>query len=231
MKYFKVVDKINSEVSIDTNSTNYSLTLVNKDRYLNLLDFITQSSNEFDLPLDFYLSLNNNIALCGDIYLQNLPKSINDVFEVFALTNDSKHKGIYINEGDLIDIVETLGEIGFEVFQEGFYLWEHIYEKVRLNSYQDKPSRENSFFLFDNLKDCEYYIDKHKGGGQLCEVEILDTRYLFKADMNLLDIIPNNFTFKQAEKLVADYWLGKTTDNTIFEYLFQGACRLKPIIL
>lgn len=231
MKYYKVVDNINSEVSIDTNKTNYSLTLVHKNRYVGLLDFITQSSNELDLPLDFYFNLYNNIALWGNAYLQNLPKSINYVFELFVLTNNSKHKGIYINEDNLVDIVENFGEIGFEVFQEGFYLWEHIYEKVRVNSYEDKPSRENSFFLFDNLKDCEYYIDKHKGGGQICEVEILDTHSLFKADMNLLDLIPNNFTFKQTAKLVADYWLGKSTDNAIFEYLFQGSCKLKPITL
>ncbi len=229
MKYFKVVDNINSEVSIDTNRTNYSLTLVNKDKYLDLLEFITQSSNELDLPLDFYFSLNNNIALMGNAYLQNLPKSINYIFDVFTLTNNPNHKGIYINEGDLIDIIEYLDEIGFEVFQEGFYLWEHIYEKIRVTSFQDKPSRENSFFLFDNLNNCEYYINNHKGGGQICEVDILETRSLFKADMNLLDIIPNNFTFKQSEKLITDYWLGKTTDNAVFEYLFQGVCRLKPI--
>lgn len=59
MIYFKVVDNINSEVFIDTNRTNYSLTLVNKDKYFDLLDFITQSSNELDLPLDFYFILNS----------------------------------------------------------------------------------------------------------------------------------------------------------------------------
>ncbi len=229
MKYFKVVDSINSEVTIDTNKTNYSLTLVDKEKHLKLLDFVIQSSNDLDLPLDFYFSLNNNIALWGNAYLHNLSKSINGVFEIFVLTKNTKHKGIYIREDDLINIVETIDEIGFEVFQEGFYLWENIYEKVRLSHYQDKPSRENSFFLFDNLKDCEYYIDKHKGGGELCEVEILDTRSIFKADMNLLDIIPNNFTFKQTQEHVDKYWLGKTSDNIVYEYLFQGICKLKPL--
>jgi len=229
MQYFKVVDNINSEVSVDTNKTNYSLTLVDKEKHSDLLDFITQSSSELDLPLDFYFSLNNNIALLGDAFLQNLPKSINRVFEVFVLTTNPKHKGIYIKENDLIGIVESLDEIGFEFFQEGFYLWENIYEKVRTISYKDKPSREKSFFLFDNLKDCQYYMDNHKGGGQICEVEIVETRSLFKADMNLLDIIPNNYTFKQTQEHVEKYWSGKTSDKIVYEYLFQGICKLKPL--
>ena len=120
-------------------------------------------------------------------------------------------------------------EIGFEFFQEGFYLWENIYEKVRTISYKDKPSREKSFFLFDNLKDCQYYMDNHKGGGQICEVEIVETRSLFKADMNLLDIIPNNYTFKQTQEHVEKYWSGKTSDKIVYEYLFQGICKLKPL--
>lgn len=229
MQYFKVVDNINSEVTIDTSRTNYSLTLANKNKYSDLLGFITESSKELDLPLDFYFSLNNNIALWGDTYLQNLPKSINRVFEVYVLTTNSKHKGIFIKEDDLISIIENLDKIGFEVFQEGFYLWENIYEKVRANGYQDKPSREYSFFLFDNLKNCEYYIKRHKWGGQICKVEILETRSLFKADMNLLDVIPNNFTFKQTEEHVDKYWSGKTSDNAVYEYLFQGTCKLKPL--
>ena len=151
MKYFKVVDNINSVVNIDTASTNYSLTLVGNEVYKDFLDFVIQSSNDLDLPLDFYITLNNNVALWGDVYLQNLPKSINRFFEVFVLTNKSKHKNIYIKEDDLINIVETIDSIGFEVFKEGFYLWESIYEKVRHKKHQDKPSRENSFFLFDNI--------------------------------------------------------------------------------
>ncbi|MEX0812329.1 MAG: hypothetical protein WD048_08935 [Chitinophagales bacterium] len=229
MQYFKVVDNINSEVTIDTNKTNYSLILVNKDKYSDLLDFVTQSSSELDLPLDFYFSLNNNIYLSGNAFLQRLPKSINRVFEVDILTGNSKHRGIYIKESDLIGIIESLDKIGFELFQEGFYLWENIYEKVRTDSYRDKPSREKSFFLFDNLKDCQYYINNHKCGGQICEVEILEKRSLFKADMNLLDIIPSNYTFKQTKEQVEKYWSGKTSNKIVNEYLFQGICKLKPL--
>ena len=57
MKFYKVVDNINSEVIIDTTKVNYSLTLKNKEKYFELLNFITKSSNQLDLPLDFYFLL------------------------------------------------------------------------------------------------------------------------------------------------------------------------------
>ena len=229
MQYYKVVDNINSVVTIDTSKTNYALTLVDKNFYSDFLDFIVQSSNDLDLPLDFYTTLNNNVALWGDIYFQNMPKSINSIFEVFVLTYKPHHKNIYIKEDDLINIADSLDEIGYEVFREGFYLWENIYEKVRRKKHQDKPSRENSFFLFDNIRDCKYYIDKHKEGGVICEVEILKNNSIFKGDMNLWDTISDNFTFKEAEEHVDKYWLGETSDKPVFEYLFQGTCSLKPL--
>ena len=229
MKYFKVVDHINSVVNIDTASTNYSLTLVDNDIYKEFLDFITQSSNDLDLPLDFYISLNNNIYLWGNDYIQNLPKSINRVFEIFNLTNKHHHKNIYIKEVDLIAIIETIDSIGFKHFKQGFYLWESIYEKVRQKKHKDKPGRKDAFFLFDNIEDCKYFIEKHKGGGMICEVEVLKMNTIFKGDMNLWDIITDNLTFKEAEKHIDKYWLGQTSDKPVFEYLFQGTCSLKPL--
>lgn len=229
MQYYKVVNNIKSAVTIDTNKINYSLTLVDKDFYSDFLNFIINSSNDLDLPLDFYITLNNNVALWGDVYFQNIPKSTNRIFEVSILTHKQHHNNIYIKEDDLIRIADSLDEIGYEVFGEGFYLWESVYEKVRQKKYKDKPARENSFFLFDNIKDCQYYIDKHKGDGVICKVEILNNKSIFKGDMNLWDTISDNFTFKEAEEHVDKYWLGKTSNKPVFEYLFQGTCILKPL--
>lgn len=229
MKYFKVVDNINSEVNIDTKNTNYSLTLKDKAKHFDLLTFVTKSSNQLDLPFDFYFTVNNHLATLGNLYLQNFPKSKNRQFEISDLTHNQNHENIFIKESELIKIIEGLDKIGIVLFQEGFYFWEKIYEEVRLKGHPDKPRREKSFFLFDSIKNCKYYIDKHKGFGQICEVELLETNSLLKADMNLLDTIPNNFTFKQTVHQVDNYWLGKTSDNVVFEYLFQGQCKLKPM--
>jgi|GEM_PF-4937867 len=230
MKYFKVVDNIVSDTFIDTEKSNYSLTLTDIALHSELLTFVTQSSNQLDLPFDFYASFNNNLVTFGNLYLQNLPKSKNGQFEISELTNNEKHSTIFVKESNLIRIVEGLDKLGINMFPDGFYLWEKIYEDVRLNHYNDKPKREKSFFLFDNIENCKYYIDKHKKFGQICEVEIIQTTSLFKADMNLLDIIPNHYTYKQAVKQVDNYWAGRTSNNAIFEYLFQGTCKLKPLL-
>jgi hypothetical protein len=188
-----------------------------------------QSSKLLDLPLDFYFILNNYLASFGRQYMKSLPEPIDSLYEISVLTRNPHHKNIYISVDEFIVIVTALYTIGFEVFDEGFYLWENIYEKARQKNHPDKPSREFSFFLFDNIKDCKYYIHNHKGGGTICEVQILETRFLFKGDMNLLDMIPNNFTLKQTISYAEEYWSGMTSDKAVYEYLFQGRCKLKPI--
>ncbi len=229
MLYYKVVDRINSEAIIDTAKTNYSLTLSSKEAYRKFIDVVTHASSRLDVPIDFFVSLNNNLALWGNVYLDNLSKPKNGQFELISLTTNAKHSNTFISISDFVSVVEQLDNIGINLFQEGFYLWEKIYEDVRALKYTDKPSRDSSFFLFDNLESCKYYIEKHKGGGQICQVELIKTRTLFKADMKLLDEIPNHFTYRQAAKQVDKYWNGKISTKPVFEYLFQGTCKLTPI--
>lgn len=228
MLFYKVVDRISSEAIVDTAETNYSLTLVNKEDYKNFIDIVTNYSAKLELPIDFFISLNNNLALWGNVYLDNLPKPKDGRFELISLTTNAKHSNKYISIDDFISVVQQLDDNGIELFQEGFYLWEKIYEDVRVKSHTDKPKRDRSFFLFDNLECCEYYISKHKGGGQVCKVEILSTQMLFKADMNLLDEIPNSYTYREAANQSEKYWKGDVSNKPVFEYLFQGTCRLKP---
>ncbi|MBZ5857582.1 DUF2441 domain-containing protein [Flavihumibacter profundi] len=229
MKYFKVVESLSSDVIIDTKTTNYSLTLVDKDRHFEFLNCIIQSSKELDLPFDFYFTLNNNLAMFGNEYLRNLPRSNNGVFEILQLTQNINHRNLFIEESDLIFLVEKIDKIGISFFEKGYYLWEHILEDIRLLNYPDKPSRQKSFFLFDNIESCKYYINNHIRIGTICEVKLLEINSLFKADMNWLDTIPSKFTIKQANQQVENYWMGNSMGAPLFEYLFQGKCMLIPI--
>jgi hypothetical protein len=229
MKFFKVVNEIRAETEIDTNKSNYSLTLNKENDYRNLLNFVTHSSKVHNLPLDVYFSINNNLARRGNKYLESFPKSRNGIFEIIDFTKVAHHKNMFIKESTVIEIVKTLDDIGISEFMEGYYLWEYIYEKVRDEKHWDKPKRSESLFLFENLNDCEYYITTHKGGGEIAIVEVLENRFLFKADMNLLDLIPNYFTNNQAEEVANRYWSGMISDKPIMEILFQGKCLIKPI--
>ena len=47
--------------------------------------------------------------------------------------------------------------------------------------------------------------------------------------MNLLDEIENYFTYYQAKEVIHKYWNGEKSENPVWEYLFQGVCKLKPI--
>ena len=229
MQYYKVVESINSPVIIDTQVNNYGSVLIDRFHYEKLLSYITHSSLILDLPLDMYFSLNNNLYILREKYLINFPKPVNGKFEVSAFTNLPIHKGIFINESDLNDILENLILIGLPPFFDGFYLWEYLYEKVRINKHIEKPSRTNSFFLFENLSDCNFYIDNHKPGYVICKVDILNKKCLFKGDMNLLDLIPNHYTFKQSEAQIDNYWKGYTSQKPVYEILFQGICKLIPL--
>ncbi|OJW79581.1 MAG: hypothetical protein BGO69_12690 [Bacteroidetes bacterium 46-16] len=234
MTFYKVVYPLSSEVTIDTAIVNYSQTLCDKDSHEPLLDLITRYSNELDLPLDFFFSINNNLALQGDAYLPTLPRSVDKQFELFAITQNENHRGYYIEERYLIAFVESLFEMEIEVFDEGNYLWEYICEMVRVAKHIDKPSREESFFLFGNPEDCQYFIDQNSVPGttsiaQIVAVEIIEGGTPFKGDMNLWDLIPNNATFLQAANMIHDYWSGRTSDKPVYEYLFQGKCKLSPL--
>jgi hypothetical protein len=133
-------------------------------------------------------------------------------------------------ENDLINIVENLNSIGISLFTEGFYLWEYILEYVRQwDEFEDKPSREKSFFLFENYSDSKWFVDKHKPGGKICKVEIIETTSFFRADMNLIDSLQNHYNYREATKIVFDYWSEKISNKPKFEILFQGKCKLIPI--
>ncbi|MGE4332975.1 MAG: DUF2441 domain-containing protein [Macellibacteroides sp.] len=227
MDYYKVVNHIDREAIIDTYSTNYSLILSKSNNYADLLDFIVSSSEELEIPLDFYFTLNNGLSLFGEMYLKNFSQHNNGLIsyskEVYAQRN------FPIRVEDFVLIIQSLIKIGIQLFNEGFYLWEYIYELVRKEYCPNKPKRADSFFLFDSVNDCIYYRDKIKGGGEICKVEIINERKLFKGDMNLLDLIPNNITTKEAKNQTLKYWNGESSTIPVYEYLLEGECRLIPI--
>lgn len=229
MKYFKVIDnKIYDPVSIDTETTNYSLTLEERSGYELFLQFVTQSPKNLGLPLDLYFIMNDHLAMFGTPYIRGLPKSKNGLFEIFDITSNKKHKNFFVKESKLIEIDEWFERNGISPFMDGIYLWEYICEKIRIDGHNEKPCRSKSFSLFDNISDCEYYIKKHKGGGEICQVELIEIQKLFKADMNLIDLIPNHSTYGEAEGNINDYWNRNSSNNPVYEFLFQGTCRLIP---
>lgn len=225
MKYYKVVNIISKPAIIDTKSSNYGQTLPKLNQINNLLQFIVSSSENLNLPLDFYFIINNELVNSGQKYLthfQNIPNNTYK-FSDLGISNNTNYK---ISKTDLCNIIQSIFAINYGIFDEGFYLWEYLYERYKTN--KKLPNRLNSFFLFDNKQNCNFYINNHKKGGVICEVDLMHTENIFKGDMNLLDTIENDFTANQAKIVVEKYWNGHISTNPIFEYVFQGKCELKP---
>lgn len=227
MNYYKVVTKIGSEFTIDTNTPNYTSTLSKMEEHKKFLELITQTAKKQDLPLDFFVVVNNNLALWGNLYLENLSPSKNGKYELSQLTYQPNHDKLFIKEAELVEFIENLDKIGIETFDDYGYLWEFIFETHRFNEHKDKPSRTASFFLFDSVESCNSYKALQNGVGTVCTVELVETSVCYKADMNLIRSIPKNSTYKQVAQAASKYWKGETSDSPIFEYLFQGNCVVK----
>lgn len=225
--YYKVVNEINDDVVISTKDTNYSSTLREMKNHNSLFQAMLHFSKKKNLPLDFFIHINNNLAFLGNNYISQIPPSKNGVFEIFSLTGKAHHRAKFIDEGELVEFIEFNNNNGIRVFDKGYYLWEYIFEKIRRNEFDKIQSRIDAFYLFENTKDCNEYIKTHKGGGIICEVDILNEENIFRADMNLIDETTFEWTIEEANNQARKYWRGELSENPTMEILFKGKCKLK----
>jgi hypothetical protein len=225
--YYKVVEELNSDVIIDTKNTNYSSTLSGMKNHNAFFQVTLHFSEIKSLPLDFFVLFNNNLAYFGNEYLSQIPPSKDGVFEISSLTGKPHHREKYIDENELIEIIEFTDRHGIQVFDKGFYLWEYIFEKIRQKEFNERQSRIDAFYLFENEADCNYYIKTHKGGGIICEVEIEEEKNTFRGDMNLMDETSFEWTIEKSYNQARKYWRGEISENPKMEILFSGLCKLK----
>ncbi|MEL1243992.1 hypothetical protein AAEO56_06940 [Flavobacterium sp. DGU11] len=228
MKYFKVVSPLSGPITIDTSVSNYGESLANRQNYDRLLEIITQSSEKYGFPLDIYFTLNNAIALSGNDYLRNFPPHKDDVYNLSFLCTSQNRRDILMDREDLIQFIKDIDQAGISLFDEGNYLWEYIYEKVRALKYPHLPARHQSIFLFETVQDCNYFMNKHGMFGAICQVDIIQQDALFRGDMNIYDEIPNHFSYQQTFDEASRYWDAKVSNQPVYEILFQGKCTFTP---
>ena len=84
-----------------------------------------------------------------------------------------------------------------------------------------------SIFLFDSYASCNYYRQNHTGGkGNVVEIELIETRNVFEADMKIIDDIENSISRDELLETVRKYWRGEKSANPIMEIIFQGTYKL-----
>ena len=220
------------EILLDTKYTNYGANFSTK--YDHFLDSYFNVATKTDLPVDFLVFIMNGIANFGNDFINSnvLPAIVDETYvDLFKVTNNPKHKGIGIPIPLLGSFIQSFDSINPPIlFLEGFYLWERYFEMVRIKVFPDLPNRKECLFFFDNLDDCNDYIKNKNGGlGQIYEVEILEQSKLFKGDMSIIDEIDESMTYNNLLAQAFKYWDKEHSNNPIFEYLFEGKCRLKNL--
>lgn len=233
-KFYKVgTYSEENEILVDTKVNNYGTTF--STQYDHFLDSYFKIATQIDLPVDFLVFIMNGIAIEGNDFITTsvYPAIVDETYvDLFKVTNNPKHQGKGIPIPLLGSFIQSFDNDNQVVmFLEGYYLWERCFEMVRTKIFSDLPNRKDCMFFFDNLEDCNDYIKNKNGGlGQIYEVEILEQSKLFKGDMKLIDEIDESITYNDLLAQIFKYWDGRTSDEPIFEYLFEGKCKFKKLV-
>ncbi|MCL2328963.1 MAG: hypothetical protein FWC39_10705 [Bacteroidetes bacterium] len=187
-----------------------------------------------NISVDFLVEVNNQIFMLGNDYLQILSNAIvnEEYIDIHKITENPKHKNQLISIALINEFIQNFDEVNnFIFFDNGMYLWETFLEIVRSNFFNNCPKRLSSVFFFDSLESCNHYITNHLNGiGKIYQIELLETKSFFEADMKIIDNIENQILFEDLLNECADYWSGKMTKKPIKEIIFQGKYKYKNII-
>lgn len=231
--FYRVGNYSDDEIIIlDSDSYNYGKSFSsNHDHFLNCYFNI---ATKIDLPVDFLIFVNNGLAILGTDFIHSniIPAIVDENYiDLQKVTKNEKHKRIVIPISLLNEFIQSFDDQNpFYHNPEGKYLWEQYFDLVRKKIFPSLPNRKESIFLFDNIEACEYYINTHrKGVGKIYKVELLHTRALFKADMKIFDDIDLSISHNCLLFELFKYWNAESSKSPIYEYLFQGKCKLKKI--
>lgn len=102
------------------------------------------------------------------------------------------------------------------------YLWELIWEIIRVNEFPNRFSRMESLFLFKEQEQARNFFNEYRDlNFKIAEIEILDGN-IEAYDMNWFTIVPSDIPVSEVQVYARRYWSQEMTDNPIKEFLFQG---------
>ena len=110
------------------------------------------------------------------------------------------------------------------------YMTDYIWESRRRTLSAKLPSRFESVFLFDDLEVAQKYNNQlYDNTGTIATVELLSQRALGNYDMQWIFNYPDSSACLTADSYARRYWLGKQSDECIWEYLYDGTYSLHAI--
>lgn len=213
-----------AQKEVDTNKCNYGKGL-DFEYYEHFFSVYDSIMDQVNIPVDFLVSVNNQIYASGGDFVEVLKNCLhNDYVDIYQVTNIAEHRGYKMPIYLMNEFLQSFDEENqFIWFDNGTFLWEYFYEKVREEEFDHLPRRTNSTFFFETIENCNYFIKNQLGGiGLIHKVELVETTNLFQGDMSIMDAIQNSISRDELIEVIRNYWKGEKTDNPIMETVFQG---------
>lgn len=189
------------------------------------------------LSCDIYnLALKTGMTILNAVRVaENVPcflESLNDFFNSNKKNYNLQEMLIqdpveYISKDALFDFtnnyIHHINETGlFYDYGHNNYIWDLIWEVIRMTEFPLMPSRMKSLFLFDSQQIAmEFMRDNRSPKYKLVKVDLINGQ-THKFDMNWFSVVPCKIPLSEAQEYARNYWGQKQTTNPTTEVLFQG---------
>ncbi len=95
------------------------------------------------------------------------------------------------------------------------------------------PDRFKSHYFFESIEDCLNYYDSFDSvkSSTIIQVEFIDKNRIYKMDNKYLAHFENHYTSKDFYRRAKDFLSGCTSENPLFEVIFQGRYKVNAHLL
>lgn len=233
---YKLLNKrfYNEGDSFQTSDVNYKSSVGDVDRLADFYDWIFSASESLGLGIDFFVTVANGVNVLGRVeYYQSLLNASAGTIPVAHITpSKAGETGMAISDTVFVDLCNMAASSRAKFVEgvDGARLWEYLYEKVRRERFEDRPSRLKSYFAFESQQAIDYYQRTHGASGICCRLDPSGCTTQFRADMRLLDDIPPSATYLSAKAVVESYWSQEMTESPVVEVLLQGTIKMRALV-
>jgi hypothetical protein len=206
---------------------NYYKILSNPPKNGTLIDTNKSWDN---LRFDRFLKLNKLFKLIFEVSCEGKLPLLNILAELYPeqFISDITVKNFSKYEVELKIIKKEIVETNFNVELEFRYFTDYVLSEKRKELGEKSnlkiPDRFKSHYFFESIEDCLNYHDNLITTKEcvIVLVEIIDQISLCKMDNTYLTSFQNHHTAEDFYKHAEDFLMQKTSENPLFEVVFQG---------
>lgn len=186
-----------------------------------------------DIPIDFLVTVNNQIYQLGDMFMDHIRCAIDEEgnVDLYAVIPNPKYIGLEISVKYLNDFIQRFDEANpFVRIDDNSFFWEYFLEIVRGSFFPKLPSRLDSILLYTSEDSCNYILKNHLDFiGHKYKVVVNEMTAIFEGDMQLIDNIDPRISYINMIKLFHRYWSSGRSENPFIEVVFQGEYTLEKM--